>query len=83
MAGFLAYVMASYESYTDELIYRIYITDALSAVVNNTAKFAGGQQIKKRWHDMITGKAFEEQKTEDAEEIVLGVINRAGLGVKV
>lgn len=38
------------------------MTDALMAAVNNTARFAGGHEINRRWADVIEPKA-EERRT--------------------
>lgn len=42
-----------------EKAYRIYVTDALKAITENTAKYAGGSYIKARYLDM------EDQKPEE------------------
>ena len=42
-----------------EKAYRIYVTDALKAITENTAKYAGGSYIKARYLDL------EDQRTEE------------------
>lgn len=57
--------VASYTRRQKEKIYRVYITDALRAIVNNTAQFAGnGLAINDRYIDIIEPKPKEELTTE-------------------
>ena len=59
--------------------YRIYVTDALRVVAENTARFASGNYIKARYADMIEPK---KQDNRTGDEIVEDIIKRAGLVVK-
>lgn len=59
--------------------YRIYVTDALRIVAENTAKFASGNYIKARYTDMIEPK---KQDNRTCEEITADVVARCGLVVK-
>ena len=59
--------------------YRIYVTDALRIVAENTARYAGGNYIKARYADMIEPK---KQDNRTGDEIVADIIKRAGLVVK-
>lgn len=56
--------------------YKIYVTDALKALTENTARFAGGTVFKERWID-LHNREPQEEKT--AEQIVDDVVTRAGL----
>lgn len=47
-----------------EKAYRIYVTDALKAITENTAKYAGGSYIKHRYLDLEDQKP-EETRTPD------------------
>lgn len=58
----------------EERRYRAYITDALMAIAENTARFAGGQTMRGRWY-----QAYEPQDTRTGDEIALQVIQGAGL----
>ena len=58
----------------EERRYRAYITDALMAIAENTARFAGGQTMRGRWYD-----AYAPQDTRTGDEIALQVIQGAGL----
>ena len=59
--------------------YRIYVTDALRVVAENTARFASGNYIKARYADMIEPK---KQDNRTGDEIVADIIKRAGFVVK-
>lgn len=63
----MRYVMARYESNQRELACRIYITDALRTISENTAKYGGGSYIKARYADIIHPKP-EDGRTH--EEVV-------------
>ena len=47
-----------------EKAYRIYVTDALKAITENTAKYAGGSYIKARYFDLEDQRP-EETRTPD------------------
>lgn len=59
--------------------YRIYVTDALRVVAENTARFASGNYIKARYADMIEPK---KQDNRTCEEITADVAARCGLTIK-
>ena len=59
--------------------YRIYVTDALRFVAENTARYAGGSYIKARYSDMIEPK---KQDNRTCEEITADVVARCGLVVR-
>ena len=59
--------------------YRIYVTDALRSVAENTARYAGGNYIKARYADIIEPK---KQDNRTCEEITADVVARCGLVVK-
>lgn len=59
--------------------YRIYVTDALRSVAENTARYAGGNYIKARYADIIEPK---KQDNRTCEEITADIIARCGLVVK-
>lgn len=59
--------------------YRIYVTNALRVVTENTARFASGNYIKARYEDMIEPK---KQDNRTGDEIVADIIKMAGLVVK-
>lgn len=75
----MRYVMARYAETQRELAYRIYVTDALKAAAENTAKIGGGSYIKDRWADSVgvsrkTGSrsAMEGASHEEVVSHILG-----------
>lgn len=61
--------MAKVSAKNEELTYRIYITDALKVISENTAKFAGGSYIKNRYIDIVNG-TLPEKDERTGDEIV-------------
>ena len=59
--------------------YRIYVTDALRLVAENTARYASGDYIKARYADIIEPK---KQDNRTCEEITADIVARCGLSVK-
>jgi DNA-binding ferritin-like protein len=58
--------------------YRIYITDTLKAIAENTSKEYGGQYPKLRYADMIKAADVKEttQETRTPQEIITGMKNK-------
>ena len=61
----MRYVMARYEKEQRELTYRIYVTDALRNISENTAKYGGGGYMKVRFADIITPKPEDDRTSEE------------------
>lgn len=59
-----------------EKTYRVYITDTLRIISENTAKYAGGGYIEKRYIDIIDPKPEDKRS---GSEIAADVIQKAGL----
>lgn len=59
--------------------YRIYVTDVLRIVAENTARYAGGNYIKARYADIIEPK---KQDNRTCEEITADIVARCGLTIK-
>lgn len=59
--------------------YRIYVTDALRLVAENTAKFVGGRSIERRYIDVVEPK---KQDNRTCEEITADIVARCGLTIK-
>ena len=62
-----------------ELLYKVYITDALKIIADNTAHFAGGTMLSKRYYDLAYSVAIVEK--EDPEKIIAEVTAKAGLEI--
>ncbi len=63
----------------EEKAYKIYVTDSLKSIAENTARYAGGGYPAIRYADLIEQKPHEEKS---GEEIVADVIKKSGLVVK-
>ena len=57
---------------TEERAFKIYITDALKAIAENTARQAGGRTMTKRYVDIITPPKPEDDEApeEKSQKIV-------------
>lgn len=64
----MRYVMARYEINQRELAYRIYVSDALRVISENTAKFGGGGYAKVRFADIIHPKPEDKRTHEEVVE---------------
>lgn len=54
----------------EEKAYRIYITDGIKVLVDNTARIAGGAVLNKRYIDMVEPK---EEETRTAKDVIDGI----------
>ena len=69
---FMRYVMARYESIQRELTYRIYVSDALKQIAENTAKFGGGGYTKIRLAEILFPKPEDNRTHEEVVEHIRG-----------
>lgn len=60
---------------SEQTALRVYITDALKAVVENTAKIGGGVTMRRRYADIINNVPDDEETKEDAQKRAKGIIN--------
>lgn len=74
----MRYVTTRYQSQRRDLIYRIYVTDCLRIMTENTAKKVGGNYVTAEYEDLIKPKK-KENRTGD--EIAADVIRNAGIKV--
>lgn len=72
----MRYVMARYESEQRELAYRIYVTDALKQITENTAKFGGGGYIRARFADIIHPAPEETRTSAEIIENIRDKLNK-------
>lgn len=63
----------------EESAFRIYTTECLRTMTENTAKFAGGSFVQAKYSDLIDPKP---QDNRTCEEITAEVVKRCGLVVK-
>ena len=75
----MRYAMARYQSQQRDLAYRIYVTDCLRIISENTAKMVnGGSYITAKLADIINPKPVDNRT---GEEIAADIIKRAGIEV--
>lgn len=72
------HVLQVYQQEQKEFAYRVYVSDALKLITENTAKYAGGSHLAKRWADIVVQKPAD---TRTGAEIARDVIKAAGLVV--
>lgn len=46
-------------------MYRVYVTDALKMMTENTSRFAGGGYVKERYRDMVCPAKAETRTAAD------------------
>ena len=71
--------MSKVSQQSKDTAYRVYVTDSLKLIAENTANFAKGRYMKDRYYDAIR-PAKEDTRTGD--EIVEDIMKRAGLVIK-
>lgn len=71
--------MSKVNQQANDTAYRVYITDCLKLIAENTANISRGQYMKLRYYDIIYPAKVD---TRTGDEIVEDIIKRAGLVVK-
>ena len=74
----MRYVTTRYQSQQRDLIYRIYVTNCLRIMTENTAKQAGGNYMTAEYMDLIHPK---KKDNRTGNEIAADVIRNAGIKV--
>lgn len=72
----MRYVKAKAQENALAKAYRIYVTDSLKMISENTSKYAGGSSFSTRYYDLIK-KPIAETRT--SEEIIGGIKNKLNL----
>lgn len=67
----LDFVIQKYKADQHELAYKIYITDSLKVITENTARFAGGSSMGIRYREIIDSGRNEPQRT--SEDIISSI----------
>lgn len=60
---------------SEQTALKVYVTDALKAVVENTAKIGGGVTMRRRFADIINNVPDDEETNEQAQKRAKGIIN--------
>ena len=71
--------MSKVDQQAKDTAYRVYVTDCLKLIAENTANISRGQYMESRYYDIIHPAKVD---TRTGDEIVEDVIKRAGLVVK-
>jgi hypothetical protein len=58
--------------------YRVYLTDALKAVAENTARIGGGQTLTFRWAETLD-RTRGPENNKPASEIISEIAEKAGI----
>lgn len=74
----MRYVTTRYQSQQRDLIYRIYVTNCLRIMTENTAKQAGGNYMTAEYTDLIHPK---KKDNRTGNEIAADVIRNTGIKV--
>ena len=74
----MRYATARFNQCQRDMAYRIYVTDCLRMISENTANFFKGSYVQKRFADFLQ-KPAKDNRT--GEEIVADVVKKAGLVV--
>ena len=74
----MRYAMARFNHHQRDLAYRIYVTDCLRIISENTAKTGGGSYITAKFSDIINPKPVDNRT---GEEIASDIIKQAGIEV--
>ena len=74
----MRYVIARFNQHQRDLAYRIYVTDCLRIISENTSKMGGGSYITAKFADIINPKPVDNRT---GEEIAADIIKRAGIEV--
>ena len=75
----MRYAAARFEQYQKAEAYRIFCSDALKCIAENTRNFAGGSAPSMRLYDVLCGKSQPKAEEKAPEEIVESVIKSGGL----
>ena len=74
----MRYAIARFNQHQRDSAYRIYVTDCLRIISENTAKIGGGSYITAKFSDIINPKPVDNRT---GEEIAADIIKRAGIEV--
>ena len=74
----MRYATARFNQHQRDLAYRIYVTDCLRIISENTAKMCGGSYMKAKLADIINPDPVDNRT---GEEIAADIIKRAGIEV--
>ena len=72
----IEHCIALFKKQQKEKLYQMYITDALKAICDNTARMYGGATLK-RYMDLLPDEPrAKKEETRTAQEIISGIQNK-------
>lgn len=74
----MRYAITRYQSQKRDLAYRIYVTNCLRIISENTARMSNGSYVTAKFSDIINPKPVDNRT---GEEIAADIIKRAGIEV--
>ena len=78
----LDHCLGAYMQELEEKQYRVYVTDGLKAVAENTAKFAGGTYLSRRWIEYIDAdQEHDPDEGRDGVEVAQERLERMGITI--
>jgi len=79
----IEHCISEYLKRREEKLYKIYVTDALKAIAENTTHYLGmsemidyGTSLSERWIDVLEPQEETEDDTRTCEEITHGIWSR-------
>lgn len=76
----IEHCVLAFDQFMKQKLYREYVADGLMCLSESVANGFGGSYLQKRFADIINGVVEEEISADD---IVLGIMERAELSLKV
>lgn len=64
--------ISAFQKEQEEKAFKIYLSDAIMAIADNTARYVGGSKMASRFFDIINIKKQPKQE-ETADEIILRI----------
>lgn len=74
----MRYCLARYEEIQLDKAYRVYVTDALRVLTENTAKISGGGYIQHRYVELIEPRKEETRSGDEIIEHMKNVLGKLG-----
>jgi len=80
MTGFVAYLNGRIEMYFEDFTHKMYMADGIKMVSENTARYAGGGSLKKRFAEILD---MNKKPADDrsGDDIFADVVKKAGIKV--
>lgn len=74
----MRYCLARYEEIQLDKAYRVYVTDALRVLTENTAKISGGGYIQRRYVELVEPRKEETRSGDEIIEHMKNVLGKLG-----